>query len=327
MSEEKAILSEIVGRLRQGGQVLISSHVNPDGDSVGSQLAIYELCKLCKCDPMIVNHDSVVPRYQFLARHNLVEVYDAAKTYPRFDCAVLLEAPEVSRIGDVQKLLHPDCFVINIDHHADNTRYAQINYVDAGAEAVGVMVYNLFHEAGFPITRDNADELFTAILTDTGRFRFSNTTATVLRLAADLLDVGAHPKKISDALYACYREQQLRMIGELMASMELYHDGQICLMLSDQRLREKYDAVADEIEGLADSSLYVCSAKVGALLRELGPERIKVSLRSHGEVDVSAVARIHGGGGHHNAAGCHIDRPFLEAKRILIEEIERVLPA
>jgi bifunctional oligoribonuclease and PAP phosphatase NrnA len=327
MSEEKTILSKIVGRLRQGGRVLISSHVSPDGDSIGSQLSMYDLCKLCNCEPMIVNHDSAVPRYLFLAKHGLVNVYGSGKTYPRFDCAVLLEAPEISRIGDVQKLLDPDCLVINIDHHADNTRYGQINYVDAKAEAVGMMVYALFHEAGLPITRDNADELFTAILTDTGRFRFSNTTSSAMRLAADLLDVGANPTKISDALYACYREQQLRMIGDLIASMEIHHNGRTCLLLSDRRLREKYNGDADEVEGLADYSLYTCGIKVGALLRELEPDHTKISLRSHGEVDVSAIARVHGGGGHRNAAGCHLNHPFEQAKSILIEQIEKAMPA
>jgi phosphoesterase RecJ-like protein len=327
MIEEKTIPSEIVGRLRQGGRVLISSHVSPDGDSIGSQLAMYDLCKLCNCEPMIVNHDSAVPRYLFLAKHGLVDVYSTDKTYPRFDCAVLLEAPEISRIGDVQKLLHPDCFVINIDHHADNVGYGQINYVNAKAEAVGMLVYDLFHEAGLPITRDNADELFTAILTDTGRFRFSNTTSAAMRLAADLLDVGANPKRIGDALYACYSEQQMRLIGELMASMEIHHNGRTCLLLSDRRLRDKHRGDADEVEGLVDYSLYTCGVKVGALLRELEPNRTKISLRSHGEVDVSAIARVHGGGGHHNAAGCHLNYHFTQAKSILLEQIEKALPA
>lgn len=326
MSVEKTILSETVARLRQGGRVLIASHINPDGDSVGSQLAMHDLCKHCGCDPMIINHDSVVPRYAFLSRHELVNVYCADKSYPPFDIAVLLEAPEVSRIGDVQKLLKPDCFVINIDHHADNQNHGQINCVDAKAEAVATIVYDLFHEASLPITRDNADELYTAILTDTGRFRFSNTTPNVMRLAADLIDVGANPKKISDALYACFSESQLRMIGELVASMEIHHDGKTCLLLSDQKMRETYSGDADEIEGLVDYSLFTCSVRVGALMRELEPNRTKVSLRSHGEVDVSAIARVHGGGGHPNAAGCQLGVPFAEAKRIILEQIEMALP-
>jgi phosphoesterase RecJ-like protein len=326
MTEEKTILNEIVDRLRQGGRGLISSHVSPDGDSIGSQLAMYDLCKLCGCEPMIVNHDSPLPRYLFLAKHGLIDVYGADKTYPRFDFAVLLEAPEISRIGDVQKLLHPDCFLINIDHHADNINYGQINYVDASAEAVGMIVYDLFHKAGVPITRDNADELFTAILTDTGRFRFSSTTSAAMRLAGDLLDVGADPKRISDALYACFSEPQLRMIGELVASMEIYHGGRTCFLLSDRRLRDKLAGDVDEVEGLADYTLFTCSVKVGALLRELEPNFTKVSLRSHGEVDVSAVARVYGGGGHRCAAGCNINYPFEQAKKMLLEQIEKALP-
>ncbi len=327
MNDEKTTLSEIVQKLRQGGKVLISAHVNPDGDSIGSQLAIYDLCKLCQCEPTIVNQDSAVPRYKFLNKHALVNLYNPETAYPQFDFAILLECPELSRIGKVQQLIPEGCFVINIDHHPDNQFYGQINYVDSHAEAVGVMVYKLFHEAGFPITRDNADELFTAILTDTGRFRFSNTTADVMHLAADLLTVGANPKKISDALYACYDNKQLRMIGEMIAAMEIVHNGRTCVLVSDRELRGKYGNDAQEVEGLADFTLYTCGVKVGALLRELGPADTKVSMRGHGEVDVAVIAKVHGGGGHPNAAGCHIALPLREAQKVLLEQIEKALPA
>jgi phosphoesterase RecJ-like protein len=327
MSEENAIQSEIIGKLRQGGRVLIAAHVNPDGDSIGSQLAMYDLCRFCNCDPMIVNQDSAVPRYSFLNKHKLITVYDPQATYANFDVAILLEAPEKSRIGEVEKLLHADCFVINIDHHPDNGLYGRINYVDPKAEAVGVMVYKLFQEAGLPITRDNADEIYTAILTDTGRFRFSNTTSGAMRLAAELLEFGANPTRISNALYACYTEKELRLIGEILAGMEIHHDGRTCLLTSDRELRGLYGTDTDSVEGLVDFSLYTCGVKVGVLLRELESSRTKVSLRSHGEIDVAAIAKEHGGGGHHNAAGCQIAQPFAITKTLLLEQIWKALSA
>lgn len=275
---------------------------------------------------MIVNHDSAFPKYAFLKRHQLINVYNADGNYPRFDLALLLEAPVVDRIGDVQKAIPKDCFVINIDHHQDNTAHGGINYVDESAAATGMMIFQLFEDAGVPLTVDNADELFTAILTDTGRFRFPNTTPHAMRICASLLEQGASPRKISDALYACYQESQLRLLGELITSMEIRHDGRTCLLTSDSRLREKYADGSDEMEGLADYTLFTCGSEVGVLLREIEEKRIKVSLRSSSYFDVAALAKRHGGGGHRNAAGCYIHQPLPEAKATLLQEIGEALP-
>lgn len=306
--------------------MLISAHSSPDGDSIGSQLAVYDLCVKCGCEAMIVNHDPAVPKYAFLSRHQLINVYTPDSNYPDFDLAVLLEAPVVDRIGDVQSLLPDGCFVINIDHHHDNTDHGSLNYVDESAAATGVMIYELFEEAEISLTKDNADELFTAILTDTGRFRFSNTTPSAMRICARLLELGASPQRISNALYACYLERQLRVMGELLMSMEIHHKGRTCVLASHRDLRERYPEDSDEIEGLADYTLFSCGVRVGVLLREIGDKKIKVSLRSSDDVDVAAVARLHGGGGHRNAAGCYIHQTLSEAKELLLREIQEVLP-
>lgn len=319
------LIKSIIARMKQGGRVLIVSHISPDGDSVGSQLALYALVKRLGGDPMIINHDSAFPKYAFLGKHPAVNVYDAGTEYPKFDFAVILESPDLERIGNVHNLLSPDCEIINIDHHRGNTLYGSINWVDESVAAVGIMVYELFKAADVHIDSDVADELFTAILTDTGRFRFGSTNPQAMRVCADLLEQGASTKKISDALYATYESSQLRMLGELLAKMELHHDGRSCLLLSDKTIRDKYVNGSDELEGLSEYSLYTRGVRIGALLREIEPNRTKVSLRCHEDYDVASIAAVHGGGGHRNAAGCTVPLPFAQAKERVLEQIHEAL--
>lgn len=325
MTSRNQTIEQVLTRLRRGGEVLIASHLSPDGDSIGSQLAIYDLCVALGAKPTIVNHDSAFPKYSFLAKHRLIRVHSGGESFPRFETAVLLEAPDRHRIGDAEKLLQDDCFVINIDHHQGNGLYGQINFVDESAAAVGILVYDLFKAARMPMSRDNADEIYTCILTDTGRFRFSSTNPQAMNIASEMLALGADTKKISDALYANFPENQMRMLGELLSTMEIGHDGRSCLLISDQRLRRQYAADADEMEGLTEYVLYTEGVKVGALLRELEPNRTKVSFRSHDDYDVAALARVHGGGGHRNAAGCNLRMPLEQARATVLTQISELL--
>ncbi len=321
----ETIVGSIIDRFRRGGKVLIVSHISPDGDSIGSQLALSELARHLGCDPMIVNHDSAYPKYAFLTKHGRVNVYDAKATYPNFDFAVILEAPDLERIGNVHNLLLPECEIINIDHHPGNSLYGNVNFVDESVAAVGILVYELFKAAKVDIDRDIADELFTAILTDTGRFRFGSTNPQAMRVCADLLEKGASTKKVSDALYASYAPNQLRMLGELLANMELHHQGRSCLLLSDRRIRDKYVNGADEMEGLSEYTLFTTGVKIGALLREVEASRTKISLRCHEDFDVAAIAAVYGGGGHRNAAGCTVPLSFIEAKTKILQQIGEAL--
>jgi phosphoesterase RecJ-like protein len=175
------------------------------------------------------------------------------------------------------------------------------------------------------VTRAVAEAVFTCILTDTGRFRFSNTNVEAMRLCGELLELGADPKAISDALYASYSEAQLRMLGELLAGMEIHHDGASCLLIQNQDIRTRYSDGHPEIESLSDYTIYTRGVKIGALLREIDEERTKVSLRCHDPYDVSAIAEKYGGGGHRNAAGCVIDKPLTEARNEIIKLIEDAL--
>ena len=311
----------IIDSLKEGGRILIASHMNPDGDSIGSQLAIYDLCKQLGADPVIVSHDPLDERYRFLGKFELIQKYDPTQEYGKFAQAVILEGTEISRIGDVVKIVTDGCRIINIDHHSGNKEYGAINWVEEERAAVGIMIRELFTEAGIELSQNNLDELYLAVMTDTGRFTFSNTDAESLALAAELVGAGANPKLISDAIYSSYTESQIRLLGELIAGMELHHEGRTCLLVCDRKLLNKYGNEAAEMEGLVNYSLYTRGVQVGLLLREFEKDSIKVSLRSQSAFDVAALARQFSGGGHPTASGCNIDKPLAEARRTLLQLI------
>ncbi len=325
MTTKAATIEQVIALLRESGEVLIASHISPDGDSIGSQLAMVDLCRHLGCRATIVNHDPALPKYSFLNKSDLVNVFRAGETYPIFNTAVYLEAPEPSRIGDAGKLVGPNCRVINIDHHQGNTLYGSINLIDESVSAVGILVYELMHAAGYELSRDNADELFTCILTDTGRFRFGTTNAQAMHVCAKLLEIGTDTKRISDALYASFPESQLRMLGALLSEMEIHHQGSSCVMLSNRILRERFAPGADEMEGLSEYLLYAEGVKVGALLREIEPTLTKVSFRSQTGYDVAELAERYGGGGHRNAAGCHLKMSLSEARDRVLTHFGEIL--
>ncbi len=325
MTTKAATIEQVIGLLREGGEVLIASHVSPDGDSIGSQLAMFDLCRHLGCRATIVNHDPALPKYSFLNKSRLVNVFRAGENYPVFDTAVLLESPEPFRIGDAGKLIGPNCRVINIDHHQGNALYGSLNLIDESVSAVGILVYELMQAAGYELSRDNADELFTCILTDTGRFRFGTTNAQAMQVCAKLLEAGTDTKRISDALYASFPENQLRMLGTLLSEMEIHHAGRSCLMLSHRGLRERFGPNGDEMEGLSEFLLYSEGVKVGALIREIEPTVSKVSFRSQVGYDVAEVAALYGGGGHRNAAGCHLKMSLSDARDKVLAHFGEIL--
>lgn len=327
MMAKRSIERQILDALREGGRILIAAHESPDGDSIGSQLAIYDLCLALGGEPLIVSHDAIDHRYRFLGKYDLISPYEPDKDYGKFDQALILEGTELKRIGNVQRLLSKDCRIINIDHHSGNGNYGDINWVDQDAPAAGVMIYDLFQTAKIELSEDNLAELYLAIMTDTGRFTFSNTDAQAFTVAADLVAGGARPQAIAKAVYSTFSEAQVRMLGVLIANMELFVQGRLCILTCDRKLLERYGIEAAEMEGLVNYSLFTEGVEVGVLLREFQEGVTKVSLRSQSKFDVAALARRFNGGGHPTASGCNIAEPLPAAKKMLIELISKDMAA
>jgi phosphoesterase RecJ-like protein len=311
--------------LSQAKNILVTSHQDPDGDSVGSQMALIAYLQKKKKRVVAVNQGKMPNKYRFLDPKGIIQ--EASEPLPDFvpDAAFVVECPSLKRIGCVQKLLRPETVIVNIDHHPRNEKFGKVNWLDAKASAVGEMIYDFLVAARLKITPGVAEALYTAILTDTGRFRYSSTHPRTLEICARLMKLGANPQKITEEVYYRISPSDLRLVARVLEGMELHLDNQICFLSIDNRILAETGARFEDTEGIVDYSLFLREVQVGALFKELTPGKTKVSLRSQNGIDISPIAKSFGGGGHPNASGCALSLPMAEAKRTVLEKVSNLL--
>jgi phosphoesterase RecJ-like protein len=301
---------------------LVVSHIDPDGDAIGTQLAFGEYFRRIGASPTLVRESNVPSKYQFLPGiERIMPVSDIAAGAD-FDLALVLECPSLDRLGSAARLIGEQTTVINIDHHQDNVLAAVVSWVDVSASSVGELAFEYFREIGFKINPVMATNLYTAILTDTGRFRFASTTPCTLAIAADLVRAGADPRMITDRVYYDIDPAVMRLTGRMLNDLEYFDGGRICILTLTRPMLAETGADITNTEGLVDYSLFTSGVSVGALLREIDPDRTKVSLRSRDGIDIAAVAARWGGGGHRNAAGCTVRMPLAETRRELVKLLQ-----
>jgi phosphoesterase RecJ-like protein len=283
---------------RVRGRALMLGHVHPDADVLGTLLAL-GLSLEGQAWEVVYGGPHPAPRaLGFLPG---VERYAVLASLPgRFDVAVLTDCPNPGRTeGLIDQARGAADVVVNIDHHPDNRRYGQVNWVDPGAAATGEMVYRLLIDLGLPLTPAVATNLFTAVHTDTGSFRYSNVTPTTFRIAAELVSAGADPAAVASAIYERRAADALRWLGESLARVRVSDDGRVgWLALPAGAVPEAFI----ESEELVNYPRSIASVRVACLLRERQGQ-VKVSLRAKGDVDVQRIAARFGGGGHPSAAG------------------------
>lgn len=308
-------LVELLARPR--GKTLVLGTVQPDGDLLGSQIGLGLALANAGAPVTLAGPHPVPEALRFLPGATLVERWETAPGV--FDLVILNDCPDPSRTGGLlEGARGPATTVVNIDHHPDNKRYGNLNWIEPEASATGEMVWDLIRAVGFKVTPEIATNLFTAIHTDTGSFRYSNTTARALRIAADLVAQGARPALVAGALYEGRRVEDLRRLGTLLARVEVSPDGQVAwLELPQGSVPEAFV----EAEDLVTYPRSIASSKVALLLREVGPGRVKVSLRAKGGVNVGKIAAAFGGGGHANAAGCTVAGSLGEVREALLRAV------
>ena len=296
-------LDSIVAAISQRQRFVVASHARPDGDSLGSELAMALALQDLGKDVRVVNHD---PAPSYLASFPAaaeVEVRDTVDG--TFDAAIVLECGALGRT-EVSGL--DRYFVINIDHHVGNTMYGDLNWFDATAAACGEMVFDVLQGLGVTLTPAIATHLYVAILTDTGSFRHSSITARTFGICATLAEVGVAPAEVADRVYQNSSVGKLRLTGTLLDAMDLVDGGHVAVLHVDDRILEQTGCAPDDLEGLINMPLAAQSIKAVVMFKEVD-RQLRVSLRSKGAVDVRAVATLHGGGGHKNAAGFSIPEP------------------
>lgn len=300
---------------------LITSHANPDGDAIGSEIALARLLRSAGKEARIWNFHPTPGTFLALPDSAGIHVGETPPAgFPTaFDCAVVLECPTLDRTGLEAPLTRLP--LVNIDHHLGNALYGVATWVDTSAPAVGVMVAALARQLGIAVDPQTADCLLLALVSDTGGFRFSNATPAAFEAAATLVREGARPEAVSQWLNESQREGAVRLLGEMLGTLELHDRGRIASVHLTQEMFRRAGAVAGDSEGLVDSPRSIAGVEAVAMLRETGPGQWKVSLRSRGPVDVQEVARRRGGGGHKNAAGCKVEGDLAELKKTLVAEL------
>lgn len=293
----------LVAKIRKGNRFLLTSHVSPDGDAIGSEIALGRMLRRMGKSATIWNRDPAPRIYRALPGSDRIHNGpEPPAGYPdSYSGVIVLECPSLERTG-LEEVLG-EMSQINIDHHLGNELYGEINWVDPAAPAVGEMIYRLAKLLKIELDQVATNALLMTLITDTGGFRFSNTTPETFDAAASLLRDGASPETVSQWLYESQPEGAVRLLGEMLGTLELHADGQIATARVTREMFERCGADDGDTEGLIDYPRSVAGVKAVALLRELADGGYKVSLRSRGELDVEQIASQRGGGGHRNAAG------------------------
>lgn len=324
----------VLDRLSAARRVLIASHVNPDGDSIGSQVALAAWLAARGAGVRILSADPVPPRCAHLDRDGRIELYDPARhsgLADGIDLVVVLDVGRLDRLGGVADLVTASPAPrVCIDHHPGAIDFeTAAAFIDPTAAATGELLVEMFEAAGTTITPGLATPLWFAVMTDTGSFRHGNTTPRTLRIAAALLEQGVDTAEQYDRAYGRSPEPRLRLMGEALTRFDRVAGGAgIVASLPYSLLRQLHAGPADT-EGIAELLRGAEGCRVSAVFTETEPGRIKVSLRSHGSLDVNAIARLFGGGGHVNAAGIpaigDLDSVVCQVTRV-IEEACRSAP-
>lgn len=310
--------------LRQAKRIFVTSHSSPDGDALGSALGFAELVGTLGADVTVVCHDQPPASLGFLPGISRVEVREElpADYATAFDLAAVLECPDIDRTG-FEGLDRVS--ILNVDHHLANTAYGTVNYVDEQAPAVGEMVLRLADAAGIPVTPDMATCLYTALVTDTGDFRYSNTTPRAFAAAGRLVEMGARPHEIAEALWSHVPARVIRLTGAILSTLELLADGRIAFVTCDNEMLEATGARREDTENLVNFPRSIVGVQVAVLLKSFHDGEIRASMRSRGRIDVQGVAARFGGGGHRNASGCTIRGTLAEARETLLDSLRHVL--
>jgi bifunctional oligoribonuclease and PAP phosphatase NrnA len=310
-----------IGRiLRQHQRFAVLSHVRPDGDALGSQLAMGLALKQLGKDVSIWNEDGMLEKYSFLARAELLT--KPAAQPQEFDVVLALDTAIQSRLGTAGEAVRSAQYWVNIDHHPSNPGYGDFVYIDADAPATGQILFELIKSEGLPFDRDIAENLYVAISTDTGSFQYPNTTARTFQIAAELVNAGVDVGRISQQLYENYPRRRIELLRELLSTMRFDADGRIASFSLGMETAKRLGVLPEDNEGLIDHLRAIRGVIVAVFFEELPDGKVRVSMRSKSEsVDVCAICNQFGGGGHTLAAGARIRGTLQEVEQRVLAAV------
>ena len=303
MTSLKAIASE----LHKPGPILLTTHIMPDGDSIGSLLALGLSLSNGRDDVILYSEDSVPDRYSFLGGSDKI----VSQTLPdiKYERVVILDCSDHLRVRPIWEKIK-DAFIINIDHHPTNQLFGRINYVDPSASATGEIVFSLLQEMGISLDIELASAIYVAIATDTGSFKFENTTAKTHRVIAQLLEKGISLREITPRIFDLRARSAVNILTKALASLQYSRNGKVAWMSLTEKEMNESGAKDEHLEGIVNYAHNIEGVDVGLLFREKEDGTVKIGFRSK-NIDVAKLAQTLGGGGHPRAAGCSIEGTSL----------------
>src|SRR5437660_4149380 len=307
------MLSQVVELVENKNRFAITSHVRPDGDSLGSSLGLFWLLRALDKDVEVIMRDSAPHSYQKLPGADAIRVTPAVDRV--YDGVFVIECSDIDRPGlaDLKQQ-----FVVNIDHHSTTELFGQINWIDSTAAAVGEMIYNLCKATGVRVTKEIAECVYTALLTDTGSFHYSNTTERTVKMASGLVRTGVKPAKTAEAIFGSYQWPKIELLSLVLGTAKRDDTGRIAWMEQTLEMQEQTCASEEDADGFVNYPLSVSEVEAAALFKECSPGVYRTSLRSKGDVNVAKVAEQFGGGGHRNAAGCTLKGNLESVERQVV---------
>jgi phosphoesterase RecJ-like protein len=314
------MLRRISERISRHRVFLITSHERVDGDALGSELALWGILRSLGKEAVVYNQDPTPGNYLFLPGSDRI-VHELPPLDP-FEVAFILDCGELERVGEESARIGTIPNIVNIDHHVSNGGFSDLRLIDPQASSTGELIFRLVRDMGLAVTGEMATCLYTAILTDTGGFRYGNTRPGALLTAADLVVGGADPQWISENVYEADPPAKIHLLAAVLPTLRLEEGGRIGSLTVTQKALADAGALPEHTEGFVDLPRSIRGVEISILYAELPDGRFKLSLRSKGKVNVERVARALGGGGHVNAAGCRMEGEWPDIHRRVIEAIQ-----
>ena len=315
-------LTRIVEAIRARQRFVVSSHVRPDGDSIGSSLAMAFALRALGKHARVVHADAApAPFAPFPGVADIIVAPDAGDG---FDASIIMECGDLGRTG--VSGLDRGC-VINIDHHPGNTGYGQLCWFDPSAAACAEMVYDLIKALGAPFTLEIATHIYLAILTDTGRFHYSGISPKTFAICREALEAGVDPRRVASQVYDSYSMGRVRLLGAVLNGMRIDPTGRIAVIQLDNATLRACGGTYEDTDGVINEPLKVKEIVAVVFFKQIEGNEYRISMRSKGDVDVAAVAKEYGGGGHKNAAGCTVGGPIDDLRSVFMEKIEAAIDA
>lgn len=321
-------LPKVVKAIRRHKKFLITGHVDPEADAIGSQLALASLVRRLGKQAVIVDQDPPPISCDFLPGIGSIVLFKDLKrnVIEGTDCLLVADCPSLERIGKVRELVTGQMEIINIDHHVSNDHFGDVNWVEKGGAATGEMVFELFKKSGLKLTREDAEIIYASILIDTGSFRYSSTTARTHLIAAELIKSGLDTNAIYENLFEMKTFEVSRLLGESLSTIKRSRDGKIVWIWITREMLKRTGARTKDAENFIGFPRAVRGSKVALLFKETEKKgMIKVSIRGKDGIDVNRIAAKFGGGGHVAAAGFTIMGSRDSAEKKVMSEIGKYL--